>query len=147
MPSKGVSTTVACLAAWIVPGGGHYYLGKRKRGLLFFGVVLATFFLGLLNEGRSYLVDREQPLSYLGTFANVALGPLELVSRQATFRQLAYALPADPNDAQGIQLLAAMRRKVMSVTDEYGTTYIVAAGLMNILLVLDAFDISIGRKA
>jgi len=147
MRSKGVSAFVACVAAWIVPGGGHYYLGKRKRGLVFFLVVLTTFFLGILNDGRSYLVDREQPLSYLGTFANIALGPLELVSRQLTFGKLAYALPADPNDAEGVRLLAAMRRKVMSVTNEYGTTFILAAGLMNILLILDAYDIAIGRKA
>jgi len=147
MRSKGVFAFVACVAAWIVPGGGHYYLGKRKRGLVFFLVVLTTFFLGILNDGRSYLVDREQPLSYLGTFANIALGPLELVSRQLTFGRLAYALPADPNDAEGVRLLAAMRRKVMSVTNEYGTTFILAAGLMNILLILDAYDIAIGRKA
>lgn len=147
MRSKGVSASVACLAAWLVPGGGHFFLRKPKRGLVFFLVVLTTFFLGILNEGRSYIVDREQPLSYLGTFANVAFGPLDLLSRQLTFGQIAYALPADPNDPEGVRLLAAMRRKVMSVTDEYGTTYILAAGLMNLLLILDAFDIAIGRKA
>ena len=40
-----------------------------------------------------------------------------------------------------------MRERVKIVTGEYGTTYLLAAGLMNILLILDAFDIAIGRKA
>lgn len=147
MPSQGVSALVSCLLAWIVPGGGHFYLGKRKRALVFFLVVLATFLLGVVNEGRSYLIDGEQPLTYLATFANLATGPLELISRQVTYGTLVYRLPADESSPEAVRLLEAMRRKVRSVTDEYGTTYLLAAGLMNILLILDAFDIAIGRKS
>ena len=147
MPSKGVSALVACLLAWVVPGGGHFYLGKRRRALVFFLVVLTTFLLGVVNEGRSYLIDGEQPLTYLATFANVATGPLELISRQVTYHSLVYRLPADESGPEAVRLLDAMRMKVRSVTDEYGTTYLLAAGLMNILLILDAFDIAIGRKA
>ena len=147
MPSKGLSALVSCLLAWIVPGAGHFYLGKRSRALVFFLVVLSTFLLGVLNQGRSYLIDRDQPLTYLATLTNIATGPVELVSRQITYQRLVWALPADPGSPEAARLLEAMRERVRIVTDEYGTTFLLTAGLMNILLMLDAFDIAIGRKA
>jgi len=147
MSSKGVSAFVSCLLAWLVPGGGHLYLGKRKRGLVFFIVVLATFVLGCLNQGHAYLIDQDQPLSYLATMTNIATGPMELISRYSTYDRLVYRLPADENSAQAAHLLDTMRQKVKEVSDEYGTTFLLTAGLMNILLMLDAFDIAIGRKA
>jgi TM2 domain-containing membrane protein YozV len=147
MPSKGVSALVSCLLAWIVPGAGHFYLGKRSRALVFFLVVLSTFLLGVLNQGRSYLIDPGQPLTYLATLTNIATGPVELVSRQITYQRLVWALPADPSSPEAARLLEAMRERVRIVTDEYGTTFLLTAGLMNILLMLDAFDIAIGRKA
>jgi len=147
MPSKGVSAFISCLLAWVVPGGGHLYLGKRSRAAVFFLVVVATFLLGILNQGRSYLIDRDQPLTYLAALTNIATGPMELASRQLTYHRLVYRLPADENSPESAQLLQAMRERVKIVTDEYGTTYLLTAGLMNILLMLDAFDIAIGRKA
>jgi len=147
MSSKGVSALVSCLLAWLVPGAGHLYLGKRKRGLVFFIVVLATFVLGCLNQGHSYLIDQDQPLSYLATMTNVATGPMELISRYSTYDRLVYRLPADENSVEAAHLLDTMRQKVKEVSDEYGTTFLLTAGLMNILLMLDAFDIAIGRKA
>jgi TM2 domain-containing membrane protein YozV len=147
LSSRSVSAIVSCAAAWAVPGAGHFYLGKRRRAGVFFLVVLTTFFLGLLNEGRAYVADSQQPLSYLATFTNVATGPVEVLSRQATYHRLVYRLPEDENSPEAMALLGAMRSKVKSVTDEYGTTYLLAAGLMNMLLILDAFDIAIGRKS
>lgn len=142
---KAAALTSSVLA-WLVPGGGHLYLGKRRRALVFFLVVTATFTLGILNQGRSYIIDPEQPLSYLATLANVATGPIELISRRLTYREISYRLPGGESDPQSSRLLDSMRRKVSQATDEYGTTYLLTAGLMNILLILDAFDIAIGRK-
>ena len=148
MSAEGVTTPlVSCFLAWLLPGAGHFYLGKRRRAGVFFAVVLATFLLGLLNEGRSYIADGQQPLTYLGTLANLATGPLDMLSRRATFQRLAYALPADENSPESRALLESMRKKARVVTDEYGTTYLITAGLMNMLLILDAFDIAIGRKS
>ncbi|MCI0567699.1 MAG: hypothetical protein L0Z52_05810 [Acidobacteria bacterium] len=147
MRSGGGSALVSCVLAWLLPGAGHFYLGKRRRGAVFFCVVLATFLLGLFNEGRSYLADGQQPLTYLATLANLATGPLEIISRHATYHGLVYALPADENSPAAQALLKSMRDKVKEVTDEYGTTYLLTAGLMNMLLILDAFDIAIGRKS
>lgn len=147
MASRPLTAFLSCSLAWLVPGAGHFYLGKRRRAVVFFLVVLATFLLGILNEGRSYLMDRDQPLTILATLTNIATGPIELISRRATYRTLSYVLPEDENDPAAVRLLEAMRRKVRVVTDEYGTTYLLAAGLMNILLILDAFDIAVGRKS
>jgi uncharacterized protein DUF6677 len=147
MPAKGTSAAVSCLLAWVVPGGGHLYLGRRNRGIVFFLVVLATFLLGCLSDGHAYLIDREQPLTYLATFTNIATGPIELFSRFATYDRLVYRLPPGDNSPEQARLLEAMRKKVKMIGDEYGTTYLLTAGLMNILLMLDAFDIAVGRKA
>jgi TM2 domain-containing membrane protein YozV len=147
MRSGGVSALVSCVLAWLLPGAGHFYLGKRRRATVFFLVVFATFLLGLFNDGRSYLADGQQPLTYLATLANLATGPLELLSRQATYHRLVYSLPVDENSQEAQALLSAMRDKVKLITDEYGTTYLLTAGLMNMLLILDAFDIAIGRKS
>ena len=146
MRSSGASAVLSCALAWILPGAGHFYLGKRRRGGVFFLVVLATFLLGVLNEGRSYLMDRQDPLSYFCTLANVATGPLEFLNRRATYGRLVYSLPPEENSPEAQALLAAMRDRVKSVTEEYGKTYLLTAGLMNMLLILDAFDIAIGRK-
>jgi hypothetical protein len=72
---------------------------------------------------------------------------MELISRYSTYDRLVYRLPADDGNPDAAQLLQAMRLKVKEVSDEYGTTFLLTAGLMNILLMLDAFDIAIGRKA
>jgi uncharacterized protein DUF6677 len=145
--SWGVAAVMSCMLTWVLPGAGHFYLGKRRRGGVFFLVVLATFLLGVANEGRSYLMDRQDPLSYFCTLANVATGPLELLNRRATYQRLVYFLPPDENSPEAQALLTGMRSRVRSVTEEYGKTYLLTAGLMNMLLILDAFDIAIGRKS
>jgi hypothetical protein len=142
-----MAALVPCVLTWILPGAGHFYLGKRRRAGVFFLVVLTTFLLGILNEGRAYLLDRQDPLSYFCTLADVAIGPLELLNRQATYHRLVYALPPDENSPVAQSLLKSMRDRVRSVTEEYGKTYLLTAGLMNMLLILDAFDIAIGRKS
>ena len=147
MRTWGVSAFVPCVLTWMLPGAGHFYLGKRKRAAVFFLVVLTTFLLGVLNEGRAYLLDRQDPLSYFCTLADVAIGPLELLNRKATYHRIVYSLPSDENSTESQSLLADMRKKVRSITEEYGKTYLLTAGLMNMLLILDAFDIAIGRKS
>jgi hypothetical protein len=139
-------STAACALAWLVPGAGHLYLRRPLKAALFFFLVLATFSIGLALHGRVYAVDNEQPLlSALATFANVSAGPLDLIGRTATYRRLVYRLPEEDNP-QHDELMALVRGRVLRPTYEYGTTFILTAGLMNILLILDVFDICIGRK-
>lgn len=116
---------VAVALAWILPGLGHLYLGRRKVALLYALIVTVTFLLGLSFEGRLYTIDRSQPLSILATFAVSGAGILNLAAR---------FLSENPSGT------------ILAPTYEYGCAYLLTAGLMNLLLMLDAWDIVKGRK-
>lgn len=134
---------IPCVLAWLLPGAGHFYLGRRRRAIFFFVIVLATLTLGLWMDGRTYVYDRGHPLTYLATFANVGLGPLDLIGRQMTYDRMVWSLPSDRSRSD---LVEKLREKIRSPLNEYGTTYLMTACLMNILLILDAFDVAKGRK-
>lgn len=138
---------VACGLAWVLPGLGHLYLGRRRRAAVFCVVVLAMFFLGLASGGAATLADPRQPLTYLATADNIATGPIEVLGRRHTYGRLVYRLPADEANPERIELLGRLRRKVAEASYEYGSTFLLTAGLMNILLILDAWDIATGRKS
>jgi hypothetical protein len=116
---------VAAAIAFIFPGLGHLYLGRRKTAVLFALIVSASFALGLSFEGRLYTVESGQPLTILATFAVYGTGLLNIAARMFS---------SNP----GGNLLAP--------TYEYGCAYLLTAGLMNLLLVLDSWDIASGRK-
>lgn len=116
---------LAVLFAWIFPGLGHAYLGRRRTALLYAMIVTVTFLLGLSFEGRLYTIERSQPLTILATFAVSGAGVLNLAARFLS-------------DNPGGTILAP--------TYEYGCAYLLTAGLMNLLLMLDAWDIASGRK-
>ncbi|HKY33684.1 MAG TPA: DUF6677 family protein [Candidatus Polarisedimenticolia bacterium] len=136
----------ACALAWALPGAGHFYLGRRTKAAVFFTLVVATFLIGLGLHGRVYLAEADQPLSYLATFANLALGPLDLLGRVISYDRVIYSFPSEMDQVAYHQIGDLRRERILSVTHEYGTTFILTAGLMNILLILDAFDVGIGRK-
>lgn len=119
------STAAAMVLAWLVPGLGHYYLGRRKTAIAFAAIVAATFLLGLSFQGRLYTVQEGQPLTILATFAVYGAGLLNLAAR---------VLSENPGGM------------ILSPTYEYGCAYLLTAGLMNLLLVLDAHDIASGKK-
>jgi TM2 domain-containing membrane protein YozV len=116
---------IAVVLAWLFPGLGHFYLGKKRTALVYAAVVTATFLIGLSFQGRLYSVEAGQPLSILATFAVAGTGLLNLAAR---------VLSDNPGGA------------VLSVTYEYGCAFLLTAGLMNLLLMLDAWDIAVGRK-
>lgn len=116
---------VAVALAWVLPGLGHLYLGRRRVALLYALIVTVTFLLGLSFEGRLYTIDRSQPLSILATFAVSGAGILNLAAR---------FLSENPSGT------------ILAPTYEYGCAYLLTAGLMNLLLMLDAWDIVKGRK-
>jgi hypothetical protein len=121
----GSHPAVAAALAWIFPGLGHAYLGRRKTALLYALIVTVTFLLGMSFEGRLYTIDRSQPLTILATFAVSGTGLLNVFARFLS-------------DNPGGTILAP--------TYEYGCAYLLTAGLMNLLLMLDAWDITSGKK-
>jgi len=145
-PRAAASAVLPCVLTWLLPGLGHLVLGCKRRAAVFCAVVLLTFGLGLASDGAASVIDPRQPLSYLATFDNLALGPLDLVARWRTFGRIVYRLPADEGDPVRVALTDRLRARVRSVTYEYGNTFLLTAGLMNLLLMLDVFDIASGRK-
>lgn len=115
----------ACLLAALVPGLGHLFLGRRVKGLVFLGAVGALFLAGVALDARlSLYVGFGDPLAFLRSLAQMAIGvPYFLV------RAFGYGMGA-----------------VTSVTHEYGNTFTEVAGLLNVLIVLDAYDTAVGRK-
>lgn len=117
---------VAVLLAWIFPGLGHAYLGKRGTALLYALIVTAAFVLGLAYHGKLYTREPEHPLTLLATFACYGAGVLNIAAR--------FVLE-NPAGA------------ILSPTFEYGCSFLLTAGMMNLLLMIDAYDISTGAKA
>ncbi len=141
------SPWLPCALAWSVPGMGHVLLGRRVQGVVFLLLVLITFGSGLALDGTVYAMDREQPLTHLSTLANIGVGPLDWLARWRTYGELRYTIPSTRVDQRGReQILDRLREKVASSTHTYGRTFLLTAGLMNLLLVLDVFDYCIGRK-
>ena len=112
-----------CAAGLLVPGLGHLWLGRRK-GLIFLVVLPLMFALGLFLEGRIFPVEFSQPLVALAALANMGIGIPYIVAR----------------------VMGYGAGNVIAVTYEYGNTFLIVAGLLNTLVVIDAFDISMGRK-
>jgi Family of unknown function (DUF6677) len=125
VPLRRVHPAVAAILAWIFPGLGHFYIGRRRTALAYAAIVTTTFLLGLSFEGRLYTIDRSQPLTILATFAVSGAGLLNVAAR---------FLSDNPGGT------------ILSPTYEYGCAYLLTAGLMNLLLMLDAWDIAGGKK-
>lgn len=120
---RGTLVLVA-VAAWLVPGAGHFWLGRRQKAAVFFGALIVMFAAGLLLEGRLFPFEPSEPLVFLEAIANIGLGGPWLVARMTD---------------EGIGTVTA-------VTYEYGNAFLLVAGLLNYLVILDAFDIAMGRK-
>ena len=112
------SLVLLCLASWAIPGAGHLWLGRRK-GLVFLIALPLMFTLGLAIRGRLFPFD---------------LAPRILPRQEwdATYF-IASALGAGAGD-------------VRAVTYEYANALLVVAGLLNLLVVIDAYDVAMGRK-
>jgi hypothetical protein len=141
-------TLLALVSAWLVPGLGHVILGRARRGLFFSVLVLGCFTLGLAHDGRLALRDRQAPfLSTLQVMANLGLGPADALARIGVYGEPAYALPSSRVAPAGGERLRILRARDSSAVAMYGTAYLWTAGLMNLLLLFDVWDIGRGRKA
>jgi hypothetical protein len=112
------------LAAWLIPGLGHLLLGRKWRAAILFASILAMFLLGLAMKGEFFSRHSESYLQMLGYYGELSVGA---AMAAATF--FGYA----GGDS-------------FFVSSDYGTAFLVAAGMLNLLAVLDAYDIAVGRK-
>lgn len=114
----------AAALAWAVPGLGHFLLGKRQKALVFLVAIPAMFVIGLGLSGRLFPFDFSQPLAGLAAVAARGVGVSSLVAGWLGY-------------GQGV---------VTAASYEYGNTFLIVSGLLNMLVALDAFDVASGRK-
>jgi hypothetical protein len=124
--TRDVSRTVtAGLLAWVWPGLGHLYLGRRGKGLVLMGSILALFVLGVAMDSRLQLhLGLEDPLALLFSAAQMGVGAPYVLAR----------------------LLGYGSGLVTSPAYEYGNTFTAVGGLLNILVLLDALDTARGVR-
>ena len=118
------NAVVAVLSAWLIPGLGHFYLKRRLRGIAFFVLVAIAVFVGCRLQGNLYQVVSGQPLTLLATLGSMGMGFFYFLLRYGLHYQ----------------------GDIMGAGYEYGTAFLLTGGLMNLLLVLDAWDIVRGKK-
>ena len=112
------------IAGWLVPGAGHFLLRKWGRGALLAASILGMFVLGLAMQGKVY-GGASDILDLLGLTGDLGNGLLYFVSRTM-------GLGAD---------------QVQVTTADYGTRFIVVAGLLNVISAVDAHNLRTGRKS
>ena len=114
-----------CLAAWIVPGAGHLWMGRRQKAIVFLLALPAMFLIGLLLKGRVFPFELSDPLVGLAAMANLLAGAPWMIAK----------------------MMDAGAGTVTASSYEYGNCFLIVSGLLNFLVILDAYDIALGRKS
>jgi hypothetical protein len=127
--SKPIGTWILpVIAAWIVPGGGHFLQKKMGRGILILASVGFMFLFGMFMRGMMFTPEKGDILTtlinYGGFVCDMASGVFYIGA--AMFGYAAPDLPGAVHD--------------------YGTKFLVTAGLLNILAMVDSYEIATGKK-
>jgi hypothetical protein len=128
MSDQPVSRSRAWLVlvtGWVCPGAGHLMVGAWRKGAIFLAVSCLMLALGLAFGGRLFPFETGEPLVFLAAAAQWSLLLPRLVAELAGWGQ----------------------GHVVAATYEYGNTFLITAGLLNVLVCLDAFDRSRGAQA
>jgi len=125
-PAETVSlmAVVAPAVGWLIPGAGHMIQKRWIRGALLFVSIVTLFLLGLAMQGRIYKANGGDILDILGFVGNVGAGGLYIVTLAMDWGQGAIAF----------------------ATADYGTKFMIVAGLLNFISIADAYHIAIGKK-
>ena len=115
---------MALLAGWLVPGAGHLLLGKWVRAALLAASIVGMFAIGIALNGKVYTPNTGDPLDMLGFAGDLGSG-------------LLYGLA---------KLFDMGQASVQIAVADYGTKFIVVAGLLNVVAAVDAHSLATGRK-
>ena len=130
-PTPGSAWAIG-VAAWFIPGSGHLMLRRWGRAALMGGVIWFCFFAGLAMGGHMFDLSGSENSSVLlqvpPMIANIGSGALYVITWL-----LGIGFGDNPDQAA-------------RATYEYGNTFLLIAGLLNYLTMLDAFDIAVGRR-
>ena len=129
VPAKGGAdagsmTYIAPLAGWVLPGLGHLIQRHYVRGVLLMLAVFVMFFAGLGMQGKVYSFNTGDLLDILGFVGDVGAGALYFIAKAMDWG------------------IGNIHRAVA----DYGTKFIVVAGLLNVIAAVDAYHIAIGKK-
>jgi hypothetical protein len=122
--TQSSALVLLCVASWALPGVGHLWLGRRNKGLVFLVALPLMFIIGLSIRGRIFPFDLSDPLVALAAVADLGIGLTYFVA----------------------SLLGYGAGDVRALTYEYGNAFLIVAGLLNLLVVIDAYDVALGRK-
>ena len=114
----------ALILGWLVPGAGYLLTRHWIRALLIFAAITAMFSLGLAMQAKVYVPITGDPLDILGFAGDLGTGVLYLIAR----------------------IFSLGQSTVQLVTADYGTKFVVVAGLLNFVAAVDAHNLRIGRK-
>ena len=120
----GMISVIAPAIGWLIPGAGHLVQRRWIRGALLLISITTLFVLGLLMQGRIYKANGGDILDMLGFVGNVGGGGLYILTRALDWGHGAIA----------------------HATADYGTKFLIVAGLLNFIAVADAYHIAIGKK-
>jgi hypothetical protein len=124
-PEVNALSVVAPALGWLIPGAGHIIQRRWIRGLLLLVSITSLFVLGLMMQGRIYRPNGGDILDMLGFIGDIGAGGLYIVTRAMDWGQGAIA----------------------HATADYGTKFMIVAGLLNLIAVADAYHIAIGKKS
>jgi hypothetical protein len=123
-PPVSAMGVLAPLLGWLVPGAGHLIQKKWIRGLLLMAAVVVLFVLGIAMEGKLYKPNGGDLLDMLGFVGDLGSGGMYFVAR----------------------VLDLGTKPIAFAVADYGTKFVVISGLLNVMSMVDAYHIAIGRK-
>src|ERR1700684_2974159 len=115
---------VAPAIGWLIPGAGHIIQKRWIRGALLLISIATLFVLGLMMQGRIYKANGGDILDILGFIGDMGAGGLYIITLAQDWGQGAIAF----------------------ATADYGTKFMIVAGLLNFIAVADGYQIAIGKK-
>ena len=113
------------IAGWLIPGAGHFLLRKWIRGTLLFISIVAMFSIGVALKGKVYTPNTGDLLDILNFAGDLGTGLLYVLAR----------------------LFDVGQAPIQLATADYGTKFMVVAGLLNVVAAVDAHSLATGRKS
>ena len=123
-PANETMAIIAPAVGWLIPGAGHLIQKRWIRGILLMVSICAMFALGMAMQGKVYRPNTGDLLDMLGFIGDLGGGALYIVTRAMDWGQTA----------------------ISTAVGDYGTKFIVVAGLLNVIAAVDAHQIALGKK-
>jgi hypothetical protein len=126
--SRKPNAATVVLAGWLLPGGGHFLLGRRTQAWFFFISITVAYVFGMFLADFSNVSPERHGYYFL---AHILNGGTTMVATLLT---------------SGVELEAVPRHFGFE-TEEIGTLYTAVASLLNVIVVMNAFGLVLGIES